>query len=735
MRFILPKSLILTILATFLLSFHPVQALHVAEPTKSSIPNWTLQRADDVPFISPEMGDHAAVYDASGNLHVVFGGDHLYYAKCVGTTCAIQTVDTSDSVGSQASLALDNQGHPHIAYHDAGLTIGFCNDWKLKYAEWTGSQWVIDVVDESCTGINPSIALDASGNPHISYFNESWDELQLADWDGSSWNTYTPYWLPSYNVSGYHSSLLSDASGNLHLGFITNDGGNSFLQYTKKTGDTWDSLKQVDTQTGAINFAMTLNGINPHFSYHIIYTEGPNTYYKVRYNWVSSGVVQSPTTLADMDYLGRTAITIGSDGYPRVAYRTSSAAAYIVKSVSSWGSPSAVPDTSNVDWMYLGKTSAGIGLTFNPGGAVKNSTIVTATWSAPITIEATEYLGASISLATAASGDLHISYTDNNYKQLKYAHRTGGTWQITTLQTITGINQILATDIDLGPGDRPYIVYEEESSGYSLLKYTYWTGTIWTPPVIVSQPDSYGCSPSMEVTTAGETYIAYQKCDFNDEGLWLAIYNGNWQYQPVEQSDDAEFTYPSLVVKDTTGFITIAYVQLDDSTPDLHYAVKEGSAFWTITTPYTSTSSYIYNPSLALDGTGKPRIAFTTSEIYDYYAKFAYWTGTEWLVETVSPLLNERYETSLVVDAANRPHMTFIADGLSYAVKDGSTWMVSDIDYPRLEADGWTVGLIYYVSIALNNQGKPVIAYNAEYDLKVAELSETWKLNLPMVKK
>jgi len=24
--------------------------------------------------------------------------------------------------------------NPHIAYYDAGLEIGFCNDWKLKYA-------------------------------------------------------------------------------------------------------------------------------------------------------------------------------------------------------------------------------------------------------------------------------------------------------------------------------------------------------------------------------------------------------------------------------------------------------------------------------------------------------------------------------------------------------------------------------------------------------------------------
>ena len=731
MRSILSKALILIILASFLLSFHPAQASYVSESSKASIPNWSIQRADDVPFVSPEMGDHAAVYDASGNLHVVFGGDHLYYAKCVGTTCTIQTVDNSDSVGSQASLALDSQGYPHIAYHDAGLTIGSCNDWKLKYAKWTGSQWVIQVVDESCTGINPSIALDGTGKPHISYFNESWDELQLADWDGSYWNTYTPYWLPSYDLSGYHSSLLSDASGNLHLGFITNNGGNSFLQYTNNTSGSWFSPVAVDAQAGVINFAMVLNGTNPHFSYHIIYTENPNTHYKVRYNWISSGVVQTPTTLADMDYLGRTAITLGSDGYPRVAYQTGSAAGYIVKGAANWGAPTAIPNTDNINWMYLGKTSTGIGLTFNPGGAVKNSTIVTTTWSAPFTIEANEYLGASISLASAASGDLHISYTDNNYKQLKYARRTGGTWQVATLQTVTGVNQILATDIDLGPGDRPYIVYQEnDASNYSVLKLTYWTGSLWAPPVVVSE--TYGCSPSMEVSSTGAIWIAYQRCDYSTNNLYLAIYNGAWQYQFVDTSSGT--TEPSLMVN-SNGHMYVAYVLLDYGTPTLRYAYKEDSVNWNISPVYSFSNGYIRNPSLAKDGSGKPRIAFTTSESYDHFAKFAYWTGTQWLVEPVSSLLNERYETSLVVDATNRPHMTFIADGLSYAVKEGSTWTVAEVDYPHLEADGWTVGPIYYVSMALNNLGKPVIAYNAEYDLKVAELSETWKLHLPMVRK
>ena len=738
MRLTFLRWFTILVVVGFLLSFSPAKAEFRRTSSSTALATWAIQRADDVPFISAEMGDHAAVYDSTGKLHVVYGGDHLYYAVCVGTSCTIQTVDSADSVGSQASLALDSQGHPHIAYHDAGLEIGFCNDWKLKYAKWDGSQWVIQVVDESCTGINPSIGLDALNYPHISYFNESSDDLQLADWDGNAWNTYTPYWLPGYDLSGFHSSLQSDSNGKLHLAFIVNDGGSTTIQYANNIFGSWSALVPVDTQPGVVNFAMTLDNNNPHFSYHLGYNPGGGMVYKARYNWFNGSTMQTPFEVSDMDYLGRTAVAMGTDGYPRVAYVSSGGVKWRAKTgVSTWGTAADIPNTANIQRLFLGRSSgSSFGLTFHPGGVVKNTTESSTIWSAPTTVAATEYLGDHISLAAAASGDLHISYTNNNGHQLKYAHRMGDSWLVTTIQTLTGNNQILATDIDLGPSGRPYIVYEEEDASlYSVLKYTYWTGSAWTPPVVVSQPGSYGCSPSMEVTTAGETYIAFQKCDYSNEGLWLAAYNGSWNYSQVEFVNGEKFTAPSLLVNETTGYISIAYVRLDYSHPALRYAVKENTASWTITTPYDMPSGYVFNPSLAMDGSGRPRIAFTTSYITDQLSRFAYWDGSQWNVDQVSGLDNDRFETSLVVDASNRPHLVFAYDGLSYAVKDGATWTVTQVDYPRLEEGGWSIGPVNSVALALNNLGKPVIAYNAEYDLKVAELSETWKLNLPIVRR
>ena len=70
--------------------------------------------------------------------------------------------------GYYSSLAMDHQGQFHIAHYDSD------ND-DLRYS--TGipnGAWNTDVVDSSGdTGRNPSIAIDAAGDPHIVY--RSWN--------------------------------------------------------------------------------------------------------------------------------------------------------------------------------------------------------------------------------------------------------------------------------------------------------------------------------------------------------------------------------------------------------------------------------------------------------------------------------------------------------------------------------------------------------------------------------
>jgi len=83
-------------------------------------------------------------------------------------------VDKTGGVGKCTSIALDTSGKPHISYFNE------TND-DLKYAAFDGASWNIATVDSTGdVGEWTSIALDANDYPHISYYDNSNDDLKCA---------------------------------------------------------------------------------------------------------------------------------------------------------------------------------------------------------------------------------------------------------------------------------------------------------------------------------------------------------------------------------------------------------------------------------------------------------------------------------------------------------------------------------------------------------------------------
>jgi hypothetical protein len=161
------------------------------------------------------------------------------------------------------SLAVDSSDNPHISYYHWTYT----GTDLVKCAVWNGSSWDFKVVDSAApvSGINydTSLVLDSSGYPHISYFIGA-GSLKYAVWDGSDWDITT---VDSVTTVNYSTSLALDGSGSPHIVYY--DDTNQDLKYAAWDGLGW-VIETVDSTGDVGNFAsIALDaGGNPHISYY-----------------------------------------------------------------------------------------------------------------------------------------------------------------------------------------------------------------------------------------------------------------------------------------------------------------------------------------------------------------------------------------------------------------------------------------------------------------------------------
>uniref|UniRef100_UPI003AF5A390 hypothetical protein n=8 Tax=Thiolapillus sp. TaxID=2017437 RepID=UPI003AF5A390 len=104
---------------------------------------------------------------------------HCYDPNCTGGGESIVVVDNNGSVGRYSSLALDAIGQPVISYWDninKSVKLVHCNDPNCSGGN--ESIVTVDITQDSFSYI--SLALDASGNPVISYFGGINGGLKLA---------------------------------------------------------------------------------------------------------------------------------------------------------------------------------------------------------------------------------------------------------------------------------------------------------------------------------------------------------------------------------------------------------------------------------------------------------------------------------------------------------------------------------------------------------------------------
>ena len=333
------------------------------------------------------VGAHTSlVLDSSGNPVISYydstNGDlklvHCDDPNCEGTELS-QTVDAAGIVGAHTSLVLDSSGNPVIAYTDTAnrdLKLVHCDDPNCAGVE---TPQTVDSADE--VGLYTALILDSSGNPVISYYDNTNDDLKLVHCDDPNCaGVETPQTVDSSGNVGVSSSLVLDSSGNPVISYSgvgglrlvhcddPNCAGVETPQLVDANGGTWTSLVLDSSGNPVISYS-GVGGL------HLVHCDDPNCI----------GVETPQIVDSDVVFGWYSSLALDSSGNPVISYF----------------------DNAALDLRLVHCDDPGC----------------TGTESVQI-IDGIEEVGYHTSLALDSSGNPVISYTDGTNGDLKLAHCT-----------------------------------------------------------------------------------------------------------------------------------------------------------------------------------------------------------------------------------------------------------------------------------------------------------------------
>jgi len=578
----------------------------------------------EVPTTGPFTGQPMISYYGNDNLKFTWVDANSTWVDA--NSWERTTVDEPGNVGLYTSLEILPSGQPAISYYDTS------ND-DLKYAELIGenpslsTHWQKETVDEEGNvGLYTSLEILTSGRPAISYYDATNDDLKYACYDGNEWpktivdsagnvGMYTS--LKILPVDGEVMSYFDEAAEDLSGQPVISyfDDSNDDLKFAWFDGSEW--------QTTIVHYGGS---------------EG---------HWSSLAILPS--------------------GQPAISYH----------------------DASNGELKYAW---------FEGFGWYKS------------TVDDRRIVGEFTSLVILPSGQPAISYhaSDPNY-DLKYTWFNGNDWQMATVDSDGHVGTYTSLAVPKsGPfAGQPAISYYSYYGGRDL-KYAWHDSSIWHTTVVDDRAYT-GRYSSLEFLPSGHPAISYE----SNADLKYAKLVGNdpcgpnnWEVEFVDSASNVGY-YTSLAIL-PSGQPAISYHE-GDPNYDLKYAEYDGND-WDVNTVDSEGNAGEWTSLAVLKSgpfAGQPAISYFS----DWNLKYAWRDGSIWHTTIVDNSSLTGRCTSLAILPSGHPAISYQGyEGdwcLKYAELIGSD-PCNPEDWKQLIVDD---GYPWYTSLAILPSGQPSISY------------------------
>lgn len=260
-------------------------------PTEISFPGWDVTTIPIPPgYEENALLGYTLSMDSQNRIHVAYiARERLFYSCWDGKSWASPTiVDDANKKKPEEEhadlrlhgmrLALDKKDHPHIAYICSEFQMPWADEpGEVLYAYWDGSEWRHEKVESREVNVdNLSLALDAGGNPYLTYiwvaghseYGGSVSALIYAHRVNGKWKTVTVDDKTVGSEYQQRSAIALDVQGHPYIVYSSGEPLLRPLSYASWDGKAWRSeIVDPAAQVKEIAFAIDKAGL-PHIAYY-----------------------------------------------------------------------------------------------------------------------------------------------------------------------------------------------------------------------------------------------------------------------------------------------------------------------------------------------------------------------------------------------------------------------------------------------------------------------------------